>query len=312
MMQETFLTVSRKAATFEPGSHFVAWACGIARLKVLENLRQRQRATVLSEAAAIALTEDAPAPEVTARREAALARCLEKVASKARDLLWRWYSSRQSSDEMGTAHGMTPIGGARALMDKAVSGVRFIHFNGAGGNITAGKYNDGSPENRPVLAERVFAGMKAAWDAQKKQTITAADLEWRAKPVVLPVRHPNAEPRLLATLADAKKPFAQRAFAARDIIFIRRLATGGTIPLSSFDVESGDKARLELLDHRVVAPSTANDKPSSSLCDMAVTHAVTSLAMRYLHRSRKSASCHCWRVPTRAWRRWRGRVRRRC
>ena len=27
-----------------------------------------------------------------------------------------------------------------------------IHFNGAGGNVTAGKYNDGSHENRPVLA----------------------------------------------------------------------------------------------------------------------------------------------------------------
>jgi len=44
------------------------------------------------------------------------------------------------------------IGGARRLMDKAVPGVRFIHFNGAGGNITAGKYNDGNPANRPVLA----------------------------------------------------------------------------------------------------------------------------------------------------------------
>jgi hypothetical protein len=130
------------------------------------------------------------------------------------------------------------IGGARTLMDKAVPDVRFIHFNGAGGNITAGKYNDGSPENRPVLAERVFAGMKAAWDAQKKQTVTAADLEWRVKPISLPVRHPDAEPRLLATLADAKKPFAQRAFAARDIVFIRRMAAGGTIPLSSLRIGS--------------------------------------------------------------------------
>lgn len=118
VMQETFLTVSRKAATFEPGTNFLAWACGIARLKVLENLRQRKRATVLSEAAIIALTEDAPAPEVTARREAALARCLEKVAPKARDLLWRRYSSRQRSDEMAAALGMTPTA-VRLAMFKA-------------------------------------------------------------------------------------------------------------------------------------------------------------------------------------------------
>lgn len=118
VMQETFLTVSRKASTFKPGTNFLAWACGIARLKVLENLRQRKRATVLGEAAIIALAEDAPAPEITARREAALAGCLEKVAPKARDLLWRRYSSRQSSDEMATALGMTPTA-VRLAMFKA-------------------------------------------------------------------------------------------------------------------------------------------------------------------------------------------------
>tara|TARA_B110000438_G_C15604774_1_gene559593 strand:+ start:445 stop:723 length:279 start_codon:yes stop_codon:yes gene_type:complete len=36
VMQETFLTISRKAETFELGTNFVAWACSIARLKVLE------------------------------------------------------------------------------------------------------------------------------------------------------------------------------------------------------------------------------------------------------------------------------------
>jgi RNA polymerase sigma-70 factor (ECF subfamily) len=118
VLQETFLTVSRKASTYAPGTNFLAWACSIARLKVLENLRQRNRATMLSEAAIVALTEDAPASEVTARREAALARCLEKVAPKARDLLWRRYSSRQSSDEMATALGMTPTA-VRLAMFKA-------------------------------------------------------------------------------------------------------------------------------------------------------------------------------------------------
>lgn len=132
------------------------------------------------------------------------------------------------------------IGGARALMDQAIPGVRFIHFNGAGGNITAGKYNDGSPENRPVLAQRVFVGMKAAWDAQKKQTVTAADVEWRVKSVALPVRHPDGEQRHLETLADVRKPFSQRAFAARDIVFIRRMAAGGTFSLGNLRIGSAN------------------------------------------------------------------------
>ena len=130
------------------------------------------------------------------------------------------------------------IGGARALMDKAVPGVRFTHFNGAGGNITAGKYNDGSPENRPVLAERVFAGMKAAWESQKKQPVTAADLEWRVKPVALPLRFPNAEAAMLARVKNEKLPQIQRTFAARHVVFIRRMAAGGAIPLGNLRIGS--------------------------------------------------------------------------
>jgi hypothetical protein len=37
---------------------------------------------------------------------------------------------------------------AREIRDRELPGVFHVHFNGAGGNVTAGKYNDGSPENR--------------------------------------------------------------------------------------------------------------------------------------------------------------------
>ena len=118
VMQETFLTVSRKASAFEPGTNFVAWACGVARLKVLENLRQRKRATVLSEAAIIALTEDAPSPESLEERGGALERCLDRLSPKVRDLLWRRYSRRESSEEMADAAGMTSIA-VRVALSKA-------------------------------------------------------------------------------------------------------------------------------------------------------------------------------------------------
>ena len=118
VMQETFLTVSRKASTFQPGTNFVAWACGIARLKVLENFRQKKRANVLSEAAISALAEDAPSPESLSEREDALEGCLEKLTPKTRDLLWRRYSRRQSSEEMAEAAGMTSIA-VRVALSKA-------------------------------------------------------------------------------------------------------------------------------------------------------------------------------------------------
>jgi len=118
VMQETFLTISRKAASFELGTNFVAWACGIARLKVLENFRQRKRANVLSEAAIVALTEDAPSPESLQEREDALAGCLDTLTPKMRDLLWRRYSRRQSSTEMAEAAGMTSTA-VRVALSKA-------------------------------------------------------------------------------------------------------------------------------------------------------------------------------------------------
>ncbi len=118
VMQETFLTVSRKASSFEPGTNFFAWVSSIARLKVLENFRLRKRANVLSEAAIIALSEDAPCPDSMRQREVALENCLEKLTPKIRDLLWRRYNRRQSSDEMAESTGMTS-NAVRVALSKA-------------------------------------------------------------------------------------------------------------------------------------------------------------------------------------------------
>ncbi|MEN8715382.1 MAG: sigma-70 family RNA polymerase sigma factor [Verrucomicrobiales bacterium] len=123
VMQETFLTLSRKASTYEPGSNFLAWAFGVARLKVLENFRQRKRTNVLSEAAIIALTEDAPSPESVSEKENALESCLEKLTPKSRDLFWRRYSRMQSSTEMAEATGMTSTA-VRVALTKARKALR--------------------------------------------------------------------------------------------------------------------------------------------------------------------------------------------
>lgn len=69
VLQETFLTVSRKAASFEHGTNFPRWACAIARLKVLEALRKQKGTLVfLSEAAieSLAASEEIPAENLRA------------------------------------------------------------------------------------------------------------------------------------------------------------------------------------------------------------------------------------------------------
>lgn len=58
-----------------------------------------------------------------------------------------------------------------------------VHFNGAGGNIAAGKYNDGSHEIRAVLAARLADGMKRAWELNDPTEIKPGDVGWSTEAV---------------------------------------------------------------------------------------------------------------------------------
>ena len=75
---------------------------------------------------------------------------------------------------------------ARFLRGQDVPGVLHVHFNGAGGNIGAGKYNDGAKENRLILAKRLADGMRRAAEAAKKFPINGSDIGWAVAPVALP------------------------------------------------------------------------------------------------------------------------------
>lgn len=75
---------------------------------------------------------------------------------------------------------------ARFMRQLAVPGALHVHFTGAGGNIAAGKYNDGSQENRAILAERLADGMKRAWEATQRFPVSNPDLKWEVEKVFLP------------------------------------------------------------------------------------------------------------------------------
>jgi hypothetical protein len=64
------------------------------------------------------------------------------------------------------------VGLARKRRQADLPAVAQIYASGASGNVTAGKYNDGSAANRPVLADRIYQGMAAAWKATRRQTLT--------------------------------------------------------------------------------------------------------------------------------------------
>lgn len=113
-----------------------------------------------------------------------------------------------------------------------LSGAPHIHFNGAGGNIGAGKWNDGSPANRPILAARVAAGMKAAWESTKKSPLAAKDVKWAVEKAALPAgRHLDAK-SLEATIANQDADAVARANAAYDLAWLRRAEQGDSFEIS--------------------------------------------------------------------------------
>ena len=124
------------------------------------------------------------------------------------------------------------VGIARATREEALPDVPHIHFNGAGGNVAAGKYNDGKKDKRPLLAGRLADGMRRAWESQKKTSVAAADVDWRVQRVALPVRDTLVEAELVTKLTDESATKKVRLRAARDLAFVRRVKAGHRIPLS--------------------------------------------------------------------------------
>jgi hypothetical protein len=102
-------------------------------------------------------------------------------------------------------------------------GVFQVYFTGCAGNITAGKYNDGAKENRPVLRDRVYDAMVAAWKASERFPLET--LKWRIEPMVFrPRREPSfGEEKSLEALKDDKAPKAKRGNAAYQLAWLKRI-----------------------------------------------------------------------------------------
>jgi len=106
-------------------------------------------------------------------------------ADKPLAVLSFYASHPQSYYHLGIPNPDYP-GVARFFRQLAVPDALHVHFTGAGGDITTGKYNDGSHENRLLFAQRLADGMKRAWETGKRETISDKNVVWTTEPVGLP------------------------------------------------------------------------------------------------------------------------------
>jgi hypothetical protein len=109
-----------------------------------------------------------------------------------------------------------------------------MYASGCSGNVTAGKYNDGDPANRPVLAERMHKAMTAAWKDTRKTPVK--DAAFRSVPLALEARNSAgfSEAELLKRLKDDPKPFGQ-CLAALGLSWKKRVGAGKPIDLPVLD-----------------------------------------------------------------------------
>ena len=89
ILQDVFVEITRKAGDFQSGTDFPAWARAFARNKVYEFWRRSRRKHVMLRPEVLdAVAGDAPALDETwSARRAALAKCLDEVAPRAREIL---------------------------------------------------------------------------------------------------------------------------------------------------------------------------------------------------------------------------------
>ena len=128
------------------------------------------------------------------------------------------------------------VGLARNLRQKETDGLPHIHFNGAGGNIAAGKYNDGSPENRPILMQRLADGMRRAWEQTQRYPLSADEVDWRVTAVILPLAEHLDPARLRQTLDDPKANPRGRLSAALKLAYWDRHCLNQPILLSCLKI----------------------------------------------------------------------------
>lgn len=126
------------------------------------------------------------------------------------------------------------VGMAREKLQEE-EGVFQVYFTGCGGDVAAGKYNDGTPEARQGLYERMLAAMRASAAATEYRP--AAPIVWRTAEVRFPPKNvPGYDPETFRKdlLNPEEKP-SRRIWAARRVAFFER-----TEPIAINSLEMGD------------------------------------------------------------------------
>jgi hypothetical protein len=114
---------------------------------------------------------------------------------------------------------------ARRQLQSTEPGCTHLYFSGCGGNVTAGKYNDGTPEMRRGLQDRMFEGMRASLALLRPEEIRSVD--WSTCEILpSPAARWDAD-ELRRQVTDPALPVLARNRPAYALAWVERCASGG-------------------------------------------------------------------------------------
>lgn len=130
------------------------------------------------------------------------------------------------------------VGLARHARDAEEPGVLHLYFTGSAGNITAGKYNDGSHPMRATLANRVHTAMVAADIDADIHATPFQQIDWRSSPFHFQPRADLDLDQLKSLISNPSRNIADRNRAAMACAWLQRLAAKRPILLARLDLDA--------------------------------------------------------------------------
>lgn len=127
------------------------------------------------------------------------------------------------------------VGLARKQRQKDEPLCTHIYFTGCAGNVAAGKYNDGSPEARVRLTQRVYDGIVASEKSLKPAPI--ASVSWKTHEILPPTNPVFIAEKLREMVANKKNAPANRIRPAMTLGWMQRLESRTPIVLSALHVD---------------------------------------------------------------------------
>lgn len=128
------------------------------------------------------------------------------------------------------------VGLARRRRQLETPGTMQIYASGCSGDITAGKYNDGSPHSRGVLTDRLYQAMVRA--SEKTAAHKINKFVFRCDSFDLPFHEgePFQRDTMIAVLKNDKASTRDRILAAMGLASLNRIERGQSIDLPCLDL----------------------------------------------------------------------------